>query len=139
MKITKNRLVYDTERATLVAFSSCSSSTFQALYRKRTGKYFFYYCVVNSEGLKSEEIEPIDFETARKFSENHMTRADFLQEFEPLAPAEAGKGGKKKYISVYLPESVIQAATVKAHSEGTSLSVLVERLLLECIGKDGQK
>jgi hypothetical protein len=138
MKITKNRLVYDTERATLVAFSSCSDGTFQALYRKRTGKYFFYYCIVNSEGLKSEEIEPIDFETARNFSENYMNRSDFLQEFEPLPSAEAGKG-RKKYISVYLPESLLQAATVKAHSEGTSLSVLVERLLLECIEKDGQK
>jgi predicted HicB family RNase H-like nuclease len=90
--------------------------------------------------LKSEEIEPVDFEAARKFSESHMNRSDFLQEFEPLAPsAEARKAGKKKYISVYLPESVIQAATVKAHSEGTSLSVLVEKLLLECIEKDGQK
>jgi hypothetical protein len=138
MRKVINGKLYDTDTATLVhedegnLLPTDFDYTSERLYRKRTGEYFVH----GRGGAASrwarevgydrygagEGIEPLTYEGAQRWMEEHASSEDYEREFG--APTE----GAEHDMHVIVSEAAWQAISRTASSEGTTIRSIIERL-----------
>lgn len=123
-KIIRGKL-YDTETAREVGYVSNAMSgddyRRSTLYRKRTGEFFI--CSQVGEYDIAEAIEPLTYEMARQWAEEHLDADEYTALFGE--PAEGCHD-----LHVVISSAAYQALSRTASVEGTTIGGVIERLAL---------
>ena len=121
MREKRGTYVYDTDKAVLVGEKW--EGGYQALYRKRTGEFFFYVkCGEPVEG----SIEPVLASEAKEWIRKNLCE----EKLEECFGAELTlKAEKKRLISLSIDENVYRRMRARAADRGLTYSVYVEGLI----------
>ena len=131
-KIIKNRL-YDTETARFLGADGYHLGSFEGyteeLYLKRTGEYFlcgsggpaskYSRCTGLNHWSGSSQIIPLDFESARKWAEEHLDAEEY-QKYFAVDPEQEDE--TREQLLVRLPSSLIQQIKLEASKNGRTIS-----------------
>lgn len=127
MKKVINNKVYDTTTAKKLGMrwigAEFSRSGWEELYHKKTGEFFTLY---HSYSDNSERIEPITYDAAQHWAEEHLDGDDCIRIF-----GEPEEDSTKSALNIYIRNDT--AAKLKAESgrQGVSIGELIERLMKE--------
>ena len=140
MKKIINGKVYDTDTAKEMAFWSNNlgprdfSFVVETLYQKRTGEFFLLgeggpstkYAKSAGQNWWSggSKIIPLDWESARKWAEDHLDADDYESIFGPVVEDDS-----KTTINLSLPVSLVEQLKRDSSKSGMGLSAYVEHLL----------
>lgn len=140
MKKYINGKVYDTNTAQLLAsYEHSYKSQFnwykEQLHRKRTGEFFLYgeghadspYCTYSADGGRDpgEYIIPMTYEEARQWAEKKLDTNEYDQIFG--TPEE----DDRTRVQIRLQESTLALLKDVATKEGTTMSAIVEKMIIE--------
>lgn len=144
-KIIKGKM-YDTETAREIGAWSNSenwkdfSYIEETLYQKRTGEFFLFgkggastkYAVCTGQNMwsSSSEIIPLSWETARQWTEEHLS----ADEYENLFGSVTESDGKTT-INLSLPVSLVEQLRRDSSKVGLGISAYVEFLLNKQLNK----
>ena len=133
---------YDTETATFVAShdNGRATSDFEfvghALYRKRTGEYFLEseggamtrYAERDGDGWRGGSvIEPLTYEQARAWAEEHMDADEYEAEFGEVPESDGEDVVLSVRVSPATRERLRRMAAESGRSQGAVLDELVAR------------
>lgn len=125
-KVIKGR-VYDTSTAKKLGMrwtgTEFSRSGWEELYRKKTGEFFTLY---HSYSDNSERIEPITYEEAQRWAEEHLDGDDYISLF-----GEPEEDSTKSALNIYIRNDTAAKLKAEAGRQGVSIGELIERLMKE--------
>ena len=140
MKRIINQKRYDTEKAQKVGeyWNGLSKSDFnhitETLYRKRTGEFFLHgQGGANTKYAKavgtncwhgSERLMPLEFETARKWAEKHLTVEEYEDIFGAVTEDES-----RKIVTLSLTMTAIEKLKKESSKLGMTQSDIVDMLV----------
>ena len=139
MKKIINGKIYDTDKAKDIGYISSGGYNdlgyvCETLYKKRTGEYFLHgdggpmskyavYSSVNSWG-GGQKIMPMTYEDARKWSEEHLSAEEYMEEFGTISD-----DGKDVRVTVQIPAAVADKLEKTAAKRGVSKTALIIELI----------
>lgn len=142
MKRIINQKRYDTDKAVKVGeyWNGLSKSDFghitETLYRKKTGEFFLHgQGGANTKYAKpigtncwqgSERLMPLEFETARKWAEKHLTVEEYEDIFGAVTEDES-----RKIVTLSLTMTAIEKLKKESSKLGMSQSDIVDMLILK--------
>lgn len=119
--------VYDTSTAKKLGMrwigAEFSRSGWEELYRKKTGEFFTLY---HSYSDNSEVIEPITYEEAQRWAEEHLDSNDYTSIF-----GEPEEDSTKTALNIYIRNDTAAKLKAEAGRQGVSIGELIERLMKE--------
>lgn len=125
-KIIKGK-VYDTSTARKLGMrwigAEYSRSGLEKLYRKKTGEFFTLY---HSYSDNSERIEPLAYEEARCWAEEHLDSDDYISIF-----GEPEEDSTKTTLNIYLRADTAAKLKAEAGRQGISIGELIEKMMKE--------
>lgn len=140
MKKIINNKVYDTETAKLLGRmdNGCGYNDFnwvsESLFRKRTGEFFLlgeggantrYASSVGDNSWSSgSAIIPIGEERAREWAERHLNADEYEDIF-----GKVSEDGTTQFISVNLPNEIVEAMNLEAERLKMSIAEYIEFLV----------
>lgn len=142
MKRIINQKRYDTDKAVKVGeyWNGLSRSDFgyitETLYRKRTGEFFLhgqggantkYAKAVGTNCWQGDErLMPLEFETARKWAEKHLT----VEEYEDIFGAVT-EDDSRKVVTLSLTMTAIEKLKKATSKLGMTQSDIVDMLIMK--------
>ena len=148
MKKVINGKVYDTKTAQCVAEWSNNlgyrdfSWMEETLYRKKTGEFFLHgeggpmtryasSCGSNS-WTGGESIHPMTYREAQEWAEEHLDGDEYEEIFGAVVEDDS-----KTTVAYCLSKQAVEIAKRAASKEGSSVSALIERLILGNLNTEG--
>ena len=123
-KVIKNK-VYDTSTAKKLGMcwigAEFSRSGGEELYRKKTGEFFTLY---HSYSDNSERIEPITYEEAQCWAEEHLDGDDYISIF-----GEPEEDSTKSALNIYIRNDTAAKLKAEAGRQGVSIGELIEKMM----------
>lgn len=123
-KIIKGK-VYDTSTAKKLGMrwvgAEFSRSGWEELYRKKTGEFFTLY---HSYSDNSERIEPLTYEEAQRWAEEHLDGDDYISLF-----GEPEEDATKVALNIYIHAHVAAKLKAEAGRQGVSIGELIEKMM----------
>lgn len=123
-KVIKNK-VYDTSTAKKLGMrwigAEFSRSGWEELYRKKTGEFFTLY---HSYSTKSEVIEPITYDAAQHWAEEHLDGDDCVSIF-----GEPKEDSTKSALNIYIRNDTAAKLKAEAGRQGVSIGELIEKMM----------
>ena len=125
-KVIKGK-VYDTSTAKKIGMrwigTGFSRLGWEELYRKKTGEFFTLY---HRYSDNYEVIEPITYEKAQCWVEEHLDSDDYLSIF-----GEPEEDSTKVALNIYIYAHVAAKLKAEAGRQGVSIGDLIEKLMKE--------
>ena len=125
-KVIKGR-VYDTATAKKLGMrwigAEFSRSGWEELYRKKTGEFFTLY---HSYSTKSEVIEPITYDAAQHWAEEHLDGDGYVSIF-----GEPEEDSTKTALNIYIRNDTAAKLKAEAGRQGVSIGELIEKMMKE--------
>lgn len=123
-KVIKGK-VYDTSTAKKLGMrwigAEFSRSGWEELYRKKTGEFFTLY---HSYSDSSERIEPITYEKAQCWAEEHLDGDDYISIF-----GEPEEDSTKTALNIYIRNDTAAKLKAEAGRQGVSIGELIEKMM----------
>lgn len=122
-KVIKGK-VYDTSTAKKLGMrwigTEYSRWGWEELYRKKTGEFFTLYHSYS----ESEKIEPITYEKAKCWAEEHLDGDDYIAIF-----GEPEEDSTKTALNIYIHAHVAAKLKAEAGRQGVSIGELIEKMM----------
>lgn len=125
-KIIKGK-VYDTSTAKKLGMrwvgAEFSRSGWEELYHKKTGEFF---TLCHSYSDNSERIEPLTYEKAQRWAEEHLDGDDYISIF-----GEPEEDSSKTALNIYIRNDTAAKLKAEAGRQGVSIGELIEKMMKE--------
>ena len=119
--------VYDTTTAKKLGMrwigTEFSRSGWEELYRKKTGEFFTLY---HRYSDNYEVIEPITYEKAQCWVEEHLDGDDYISLF-----GEPEEDSTKSALNIYIRNDTAAKLKAEAGRQGVSIGELIEKMMKE--------
>lgn len=123
-KIIKGK-VYDSSTAKKLGMrwigTEYSRWGWEELYRKKTGEFFTLY---HSYSDSSERIEPITYDAAQHWAEEHLDDDDYISLF-----GEPEEDSTKTALNIYIRNDTAAKLKAEAGRQGVSIGELIEKMM----------
>lgn len=123
-KVIKNK-VYDTNTAKKLGMrwigAEYSRSGWEELFHKKTGEFFTLY---HSYSDNSERIDPITYDEAQSWAEEHLEGDDYIRIF-----GEPEEDSTKSALNIYIRNDTAAKLKAEAGRQGVSIGELIEKMM----------
>lgn len=123
-KIIKGK-VYDTSTAKKLGMrwigTEFDRTGWEELYKKKTGEFFTLY---HSYRDNSERIEPLTYDEAKAWSEEHLDTEEYLSIF-----GEPEEDSTKTALNIYVRADTAAKLKAEAGRQGVSIGELIEKMM----------
>ena len=121
-----NRIIrgkrYDTATAQRIGEIETGLGRSDEMFKKRTGEFFLVHWT--SWQGQTSTIEPIDFESAKKWVEKHMDADIYEEHFE-----QVDESGEKMQVCISLDKGLVEKMKRIASEKGISASDLISQMI----------
>lgn len=117
--------VYDTSTAKKLGMrwigAELSRAGWEELYHKKTGEFF---TLCHSYSDNSERIEPLTYEEAQRWAEEHLDGDDYISLF-----GEPEEDATKVALNIYIRNDTAAKLKAEAGRQGVSIGELIEKMM----------